>query len=215
MIKLKDILKEIESITKKVYDGPPINSKKTSIIGDTVAGVSMLYSAGKFNGTIIDYGCGRIARNAEFLRGKGLKVYAYDPYWGSNINGYEGISNIKPNDTFAVGFTSYVLNVVKVSDEKEILSWMSNHCNRQYHITRNKDITKMIETNLTKAGDNMVKKFFVEWFGGDLNNITQEIIDEFSIYGTATTQGFQRIPILEDYGYNLLKSTSGYKIYEK
>ena len=215
MIKLKDLLKEIEAATKKVYDGPPINSKKTSIIGDTVAGISMLYGAGKFHGIVIDYGCGRIARNAEFLRSKGLKVYAYDPFWGNSANGYDGISNIKPDDIFDVGFTSYVLNVVTVSDEKEILSWMNSHCNQQYHITRNKDITKMIETNLTKAGDNMVKKFFVEWFGGDLNNITQEIIDEFSIYGTATTQGFQRIPILEDYGYNLLKSTSGYKIYEK
>jgi hypothetical protein len=215
MIKLKDILKEIESAARKVYDGPPINSKETSRMGDTVSGISMLYNAGKFSGTIIDYGCGRIARNTEFLRSKGLKVYAYDPFWGNSTNGYEGISNVKPDDTFDVGFTSYVLNVVRVSDEKEILNWIGSHCKQQYHITRNKDIITMITDNLTASGNNIVKKFFVEWFGGDLNNIKPEIINEFSIYGTATNRGFQRIPMLEDYGYSLLKASFGYKIYEK
>jgi hypothetical protein len=85
-------------------------SKNTSIVGGVTEGIASLFKSGKIFGKVLDYGAGRVDRNAKFLRENGLEVYSYDPFWGSGDNGYQTTSDKLPNDNFDVGYTSYVLN---------------------------------------------------------------------------------------------------------
>ena len=41
----------------------------------------------------MDFGAGKFGRNADFLRANGIKCYAYDPYNGTNVDGWTGVSN--------------------------------------------------------------------------------------------------------------------------
>jgi hypothetical protein len=175
-----------------------------------------LYNSGAFKGKIIDYGCGQVARNAEFLRSMGLKVYSYDLYWGeSGVDGWVGISKDLPNYMFDVGFTSFVLNVVNIIEEDNILQWMNSHCRKQYHITRNEDIIDMI-TKALERGDKTVVDFFKNRYGGDMSKkLTKADIENFAFFGTKTNKGFQRIPELQFKGYELIKLGIQDKIYEK
>lgn len=208
MIKLKELLSE-EIFTD------PTDSRMTSIRGKVTYGVKWLFNKGAFDGMIIDYGCGRYDRNASFLREHGLKVYSYDKFWGkSTADGYTEPSNVLPSETFDVGFTSFVLNVVNISEEQEILQWMNSHCKTEYHITRNQDIKDMIIAALQKK-NNTISNFFTDRFKGDISNITEKDIDDFSTFGTKTNMGFQRIPELQFKGYKILKLQYPYKIYKR
>ena len=210
MIKLRDILiKEGD-----VYTGDTM-SKNTSMVGKQVAVIVALQQTGKIYGRVIDYGCGQVDRNGVYLRGKGLTVYSYDPYWGTSVDGYSGISSVLSDDHFDVGYTSYVLNVVNEAEQSKILAYMDSHCDHQYHIVRNMDVYTMVVDAL-KRGDKLVSNFYFNEFKGNEGDIgNKKVMMAFAKFGTKTKRGFQRIPYLEEYGYELLVSKSGYKVYKK
>ena len=84
--------------------------------------VEQLYSSGFFKNakTVLDFGAGN-GRNANFLRSKGIRVYAYDKYNGKSVDGFEQVSNKLPTQEFDASFSAYVLNVVDVDTERQII----------------------------------------------------------------------------------------------
>lgn len=215
-MKLKDLIFE-----ESYYSGTTM-SKNTSIVGGVTEGISSLFKSGKIFGKVLDYGAGRVDRNAKFLRENGLEVYSYDPFWGSGDNGYETTSDKLPNDTFDVGYTSYVLNVVSVPEQSGILNTMNSLCKKQYHIVRYMDLYDLAKKNLESDKDSVLKSFFTKEYKGNLEqylNSDKEarmnILTDFLQYGTETSNGFQRLVSLEDQGFSLIKKASGYRIYEK
>jgi hypothetical protein len=215
-MKLTDLIFE-----KRYYDGTTM-SKNTSIVGDVTKGVTYLYNSGKIKGKVLDYGAGRVDRNAKFLRANGLEVYSYDPFWGGGDNGYESTSDKIPNDTFDVGYTSYVLNVVSFPEQEGIISTMDRLCRKQYHIVRFMDLYALAKKNLESGKDNLIKNFFTDEFKVSLDtyinsnkNQRIQILTDFLEFGTETSNGFQRLVSLEDQGFSLIRKTSGYRIYEK
>lgn len=210
MIKLKELL--VNEVG--VYTGATM-SKNTSIDGKEVAAIVALRRIGKIYGRVIDYGCGKVDRNGRYLRGVGLTVYSYDPYWGTSVDGYENISNVLSNDHFDVGYTSYVFNVISEVEQSKILAYMDSHCDHQYHVVRNMDVYKMV-VNALERGDKLVSDFyFNEFKGAKLDIGNEDVMMAFAKFGTNTVKGFQRIPYLEEYGYKLLAKRGGYKIYGK
>lgn len=215
-MRLKDLIFE-----ESYYSGTTM-SKNTSIVGGVTEGISSLFKSGKIFGKVLDYGAGRVDRNAKFLRENGLEVYSYDPFWGSGDNGYETTSDKLPNDTFDVGYTSYVLNVVSVPEQSGILNTMNSLCKKQYHIVRYMDLYDLAKKNLESDKDSVLKSFFTKEYKGNLEqylNSDKEarmnILTDFLQYGTETSNGFQRLVSLEDQGFSLIKKASGYRIYEK
>ena len=201
------------------YTGQPLETGGTSIPGKAAPAIQKLYKQGMFDGdvTVLDYGAGKYGRNANFLRENGVNVYAYDPFNGTNVDGWTGVSNKLPKKKFDIGFTSYVLNVVPVNVEEQIIADISHKVKHQVHITRNKDITVSIKKALAR-GDSTVTSFFEKEFGQsnvDPKEIDDETLEMFVHFGVQTSKGFQRIPELEDKGFKLVQNTSGYKVYRK
>lgn len=174
-------------------------------------------------GPILDYGAGKFARHAFYLRDKGYKVYAYDPFNGSDVDGYtEGTSNQLPKEQFEIVFTAFVLNVVPSHVEDEILKAVKTYARKEFHITRNMDIFDTVKKNLKNERPNLIKDFFLQEFankeegnalkGGE---ISDETILEFCVFGVQTPRGFQRIPELKEKGYTLKKKTGGWKLYTR
>ncbi len=178
----------------------PTQSKMTSIVGGVTRGVVDLFNKGLLHGSILDYGSGRCDRNGAYLRNKGLFVYSYDPFWGVAENGYEGVSDRLPNDSFDVGFSSYVINVVNEQEEDDIIREMNDRCQIQYHIVRNKDVEKMIQ---------------MKFYKDKVNNKEKIEIKDLARHGIETTRGFQRVPYLENKGFELIHKEYGFKIYKK
>ena len=215
-------MKLTDLIFEDAFYGGTTMSKNTSIVGGVTEGVSYLYKSGKIQGKVLDYGAGRVDRNAKFLRANGLEVYSYDPFWGSGDSGYETTSDKLPNDTFDVGYTSYVLNVVSFPEQSGILSTMNSLCRKQYHIVRFMDLYDLAKKNLESDKDNLIKNFFTNQYKGNLDtyldsdkNQRMQILTDFLQYGTETSNGFQRLVALEEQGFTLIKKSSGYRIYEK
>lgn len=198
------------------YTGKPLESGGTSIGLATAPGVRYLVDGGliKKGQTICDYGAGKSGRNANFLRKLGFKVYAYDPFNGQGVDGWEGVSNKKPTEKFDVCFTSYVLNVVPEPIETQIIAKCKRLGKSVFHITRNMDIYDTIKKNLEQK-NKVVTDFFVKEFEGDSKNYTNEDVLALCYFGVQTSKGFQRIPELEKKGFKLLVKTHGYKIYTK
>lgn len=67
--------------------------------------------------------------------------------------------------------------------------------------------------------DKIVYPFFVKEYNGgkevDPKDLTDDEIMEFCKFGVQTSRGFQRIPDLEEDGYELVRQTSGFKVYLK
>ena len=200
MILLKSILNEIET------GGTAMSIKTPS------PAIMWMYNTGRINNNILDYGAGH-GRNANFLKSKGLKVYAYDPYNGSGINGYDGVSNVLPKDKFDVAFTCFVLNVVSDSLEDEIINKVNGYAGTVFHVVRNMDVLVMIKKSIERRDKKVVDSFIS--YGGNIDNHTANDLLQFAKHGTDTSKGFQRIPESENKGFNLLKSTSAYKVYSK
>lgn len=218
-MRIKDIILE----KNRVYTGEPLETGGTSIAGGPVAGVKLMLKNGviKPNMKVLDYGAGKYGRNAEFLRQNGIECFAFDPFNGTDPDGYSGVSKTKPNEKFDVVFTSYVLNVVPEHVEDDILRDVSSLGDTQFHITRNKDITATVVKALNRK-DKLVGDFFLNNFANEEEkqmyedgNLTPDVIDEFVKHGVKTSKGFQRIPFLEEKGFTLIKNTTGYKIYIK
>jgi len=68
----------------------------------------------------------------------------------------------------------------------------------------------MITRSLERE-DKHVYGFFKDYYGG--NEITSEVIERFSRFGTPTSKGYQRLTDVDDAA--LLKNTTGYKIFKK
>jgi hypothetical protein len=204
-MKLKDL---------KVYQGEPLEEGGTSISAGVAPAVRHLFLQNDITDgmKVLDYGAGKTGRNAKWLRDRGVKVYTYDPYHGTDCDGWEGVSNKLPDDTFDVGLSCFVLNVVPDNVEDEILKNMHGLAKRNIHVTRNKDIFTSFKKALERK-DPTVTEFFEKEFGG--GDLSDDNIMDFAMHGSKTSRGFQRIPKLENKGYNIDKSTEGYKIYSK
>jgi len=214
-------MKIIEVLTKKrIFTGAPLETGKTSIAGAAAPAIKEMIAAGDFNDKLVlDYGAGKFGRNAKAIRENGVDVYAYDPFNGTDADGWTGVSNKLPNDKFDIAFTCYVLNVVPDHIEDVILKDISSKATTVFHITRNTDIYDTVKRALLRK-DKLVGDFFLKYFAtkeeaqayedGTLSN---ETILEFCEHGVQTSRGFQRIPFLENKGYQLHQSKPGYKVY--
>ena len=200
---------------KKVYTGKPLEEGGTSITADVSPAVRSLFLQNEFTDDmkVLDFGAGKTGRNAKWLRDRGVKVYAYDPYNGSDGDGWTGVSNKLPDDTFDVAFSCFVLNVVPDNIEDDIIKKMGTLAKRNIHITRNEDIFKSFKEALNRKDPTVTQFFNDEFGGGDV--LSDANIMDFALHGSKTSRGFQRIPKLEHKGFNLNKSTHGYKIYTR
>lgn len=216
-MKLLEILEE-----KRRYGGDPLESGGTSIAGGAAPAIKGLFQKGAFtDAVVLDYGAGKYARNANFLRENGIKVYAYDPYNGSpSGDGWNETTTKKPTSKFDVGFTSFVLNVVPENVEKGIIQDLRGLCSQSYHITRNKDIFVSVKKALLR-GDPTVTNFFMNNFADEdeaamleQGELPDQVIQEFCEHGVQTSRGFQRIPTTEEFGFSLIKNTSNFKVYQ-
>ena len=203
---------------QRYFTGDPLESGGTSIQGQAAPALRNLEKSGAFEGAkkILDYGAGKYGRNAKFLRDKGYKVYAYDPFNGKDKDGWTGVSPKLPaNLKFDVGFTSFVLNVVPKKIEKSILTTLATKIKgATYHIVRNMDVFKSVKSALER-GEKIVTEFYKTKYKGkgSPGKYTDEDIMNFCIFGVQTSKGFQRITELK--GHKLLKTTEGYKVYQK
>jgi len=207
----------------RMYSGDPLETGGTSIPGNAAPALRDLFAKNKISEgmKVLDYGAGKYARNAKFLRENGVMVFAYDPFNGTSDNGWEGISTKLPNEQFDVAFTSFVLNVVPNNIENQILDAIGMYASHQYHITRNQDIIASVRNALLRK-DTLVGSFFLSHFANDEEkqmyvdgSLTDEVLAAFAKHGVQTSKGFQRIPFLEEKGFTLFRSTASFKIYEK
>lgn len=188
----------------------------TSINGQATPGVKWLVkkrflSPGQ---TIADFGSGKYLRNTKWLRENGFTVFAYDPYHGWDCDGFgsDSISKTFPWDyltSFDSILSTYVLNVVSLEDEENIIDMLSERPN--FHIVRN-DIPNIIGEKIAK-GDGFVYDRLYEVVGTK-SRYTEDDFMKLARYGIPTTRGFQRHCELEKYGFTCLKKTTSYKIYQ-
>lgn len=225
---------------KKIYRGEPLEKGGTSIQNEkgTKPPVKAIVELGNMfpqGSTILDYGAGKAPpRNADDFRKKGYKVYAYDPFNGkSGVDGWElgKVSKELPKGVvFDHGFTSYVLNVVPLSVEKQILKDMDRLVKgRHYHQVRFNDMYAPIYKGLNKLGakpNTYVYNFFKNVFAkGDkelLNRLETKTLTEFDYLCYARfgyqsgANTFQRLINPSDNGLNTEKAgKGGFALYSK
>jgi hypothetical protein len=87
---------------------------------------------------VLDFGSGRHARNADYLRGKGVKCYAYDPFKATEGDGWGkgSVSENLPGGLFDLVFSTYVLNTVKPDEAATILRQAEKRGKSQIHVVR-------------------------------------------------------------------------------
>lgn len=185
------------------YEGPPLEGGDTSIAKGMSPGIRHLVNEGiiKKGMTVCDYGAGKYGANANPLRELGVKVYAYDPFNGTGADGWKGVSTKLPKEKFDLCFTSYVLNVVPESLERSIIAKCKRLAPECYHAVRNFDIYATIKKSLLSDPS--------------LKDLSKEEIIKFCIFGTQTSKGFQRIPMLERKGWKVIIKENGWKLYGK
>lgn len=126
----------------RTYQGKPIERGGTSIRGRGAApAVRWLVEKGliKPGMKVLDYGAGKYARNADYLRKLGCKVYAYDPFnYNTTGSGYAmgAVTKRKPSGKFDVAFTCFVLNVIPDKKAKTVIRETRNFGDVQFHIVR-------------------------------------------------------------------------------
>jgi len=219
----------VSSVPRMCYEGPTIPSESTSIKGKGASPAlqSLMGSAIQPGMRVLDYGAGKYARNADFLRNQGVEVYAYD--LPGNASGEDGwakgqVSSKLPPKTpkFDVAFTSYVLNVVKCSEEKKIIAACRSFAKRTFHITRNIELLEAI-TDAIQAQREPVWTFFKEQFAPkypialqELEDgyISKDVILQFALFGVQTSRGFQRLPNATVNGLNIIRETKSFTVYE-
>lgn len=206
------------------YTGPALESGGTSIRGQGAAPYVRRLARQLEPGTrILDYGAGRFARNADFLRGLGHTVYAYDPFNGRGKEGYRKgtVSKLLPHRRdFDLVLTCYVLNVVPELVEEEILAACAELGCEQLHVTRGLDIFDSVKKALLR-GDETVCDFFREHYmpgrrvGAAFREgrLTDAHILDFCRFGVQTSRGFQRIPELAAKGFTVEADTHGFRAF--
>ncbi|OYT15006.1 MAG: hypothetical protein B7C24_15370 [Bacteroidetes bacterium 4572_77] len=206
------------------YSGQPLEKGGTSIPGKAAPAIRWLFNKGYIKSTdkVLDYGAGKFGRNGIFLREQGCEVFCYDPFNGTDKNGWNGVAKTisLPSTLFDVAFSCFVLNVVPFHTEQSIIKEVNSFAKYAFHVTRNTDIFDSIKKALGRK-DKLVGKFFLDNFATDLEKeqyeageLDEDTILEFCMYGVQTSKGFQRIPCCEKQGMKLLRSTGGFKIYE-
>lgn len=221
---------------KRRYEGPPREQGGTSIPGGAVKPLMQtiqgLISRGVLTpgeSKIADIGAGAFSRNADALRAMGFDCYAYDPFNGTDPDGWTGVSPDPPQGQFDPAFTSYVLNVVPEHVEDEIIQHAEQLAPMVIHVTRNRDVRDMITDAIYRYMDGstdknaqLVGEFFLGEFADqeaieafDAGELYEEDMQELAEYGVPTSKGFQRIPVLDNKGYQKIRDTSGFKLYTK
>ncbi len=118
---------------------------------------------------VLDYGAGN-GRNAEYLRNViGCRVYAFDP---NNANtkgsGYKpgNVTSKKPRGRFDVAFSCYVLNVVRVKDERAICKALESFSDTVFHVVRPEhELVDMADNALRyRERYNSPNKFIYDWY---------------------------------------------------
>lgn len=211
----------------RYYDGEPLESGGTSIQGNAAPAIQKLFKKGVFKPgmKVLDYGAGKYARNADYLRNSGLTVYAFDPFNGTGANGWElgnVSSTLPPRGKFDAAFTCFVINVVPKKIEDVIIKDIGPLAKTIYHITRNKDVFDSVKKALSRK-DKVVGAFFVSNFASNEEaqayedgTLSDEVIMRFCKFGVQTSRGFQRIPFLDETaGHKLVQNTSGYKVFQQ
>ena len=187
------------------YKGKALEEGGTSIPKGMSPGIKALVESGiiKKGQKVCDYGAGKFGANANPLRDLGIKVYAYDPFNGTDANGWKGITNKLPpkEEKFDICFTSYVLNVVPEHIERSIIAKSNRIAKKCYHVVRNLDIYTDVKKALLSDPS--------------LKDLSKEDIIHFCVFGTQTAKGFQRIPMLERKGWKQIAKSSGWKLYGK
>jgi len=209
------------------YAGPMISSENTSINAPPSPALKKLTgSVFKEGQKVLDYGAGKFARNADYLRDQGIEVYAYDPYNGTGEDGWgKGVvsSKLPQSKKFDVAFTSFVLNTVSCDEEKKILAKVSGFAPVSIHVVRNTEIFDAIKAALVAEKDpvfSFFKDHFIPEFPMakkelDAGKLTDDTIMMFCRFGVQTSRGFQRIPHLENFGYSVLADNQSFKTYKK
>lgn len=205
----------------EVYTGPSLEQGGTSIRGQGAAPfIRRLAKTLEPGTTILDYGAGKYARNADYLRKLGFTVYAYDPFNGRGHKGYEmgAVSRLLPRRKFDLGLTCYVLNVVPEPVENQIMAEVAGLSKEQLHVTRSLDIFDSVK-NALERGDETVCAFFEEHFmpgrrvGAAFREgrLTDKQILAFCRFGVQTSRGFQRIP--EPEGLHFVGGGRGHRVF--
>ena len=204
-------------VKQKYFNGEAPSGKMTSISGGASPAIKWLYNQNRLphsfsfkNLHILDYGCGRNARNSEWLeeeRGNIFRIFRYDPYWGKeDENGWVRgeISNTLPDFPYIdIVFTSFVLNVVTKKVQDSIIADCNKIAGVSYHIVRN-DVVKAAHKAMNN-NDPITTAFCRDHFNGDN-------IEDFARFGFATKKGFQRqIDYIK--GFDCIKETSSYRIF--
>jgi len=183
----------------RTYKGKPIEKGATSIKGQGAApAIRWLVEKGliKPGMKVLDYGAGKYARNADYLRKLGCKVYAYDPFnYNTTGSGYTmgAVTKRKPHGKFDVAFSCFVLNVVPVKVEREIVREVETYADTTFHIHRNQDILKVAADTIDGIKNN---KHIKEWYSRFIEGYPYgTLVGAFCRHGFQTSKNkFQRLP---------------------
>lgn len=201
------------------YRGVPLEKGGTSIAGKASPAVRWLYEKHiKDFGEVLDYGAGKYARNADFLRALGVPTFAYDPYnfnctsdlgWDVGLVSDTVCLDDNNGYLFNIGLTSFVLNVLPKDDEKVVIEKISKLSEKSLHVVRNLDIYDTVLSAINRKDKSTLDFIFKEYPNADP---IRDLMD-ICVAGVQTSKGFQRITFLEDYGFTCIKKTKGYKVY--
>lgn len=200
------------------YKGQAIERGGTSIVANPAAAVLWMHHQHLTPGsTILDYGAGKQpGRNAEWLRAHGHQVYAYDPYCGGDVDGWESVSNQLPSQhyEFDYAFTAFVLNVVPKQTEDEILEAVESYSSQTFHVVRNRELIRYARRALAR-GDETVTAWWENEYAPGVTPDTEDdqAMRDFSMFGHETRRGFQRLT--EPEGHTNAINLNGYSLWVK
>ena len=182
---------------------------------------------------ILDFGAGH-GRHVLGLKNEGFQnVLGVDKFnQGKHVQDLEAAKG----KSFDVVFSSFVLNVVPDSDhdftdidtEDDIIDFLKPVCSRQIHIVRNLDILEPLqriqkvlkEKKVSNHTTNYIQKNFDKEISERFMQGKASSDDLFFIasrgYITKVTKegiNFQRIPFLEEKGFDNYMTTPKFKIY--
>ena len=200
---------------KKYYKGETLECGRTSMSSKKVCPhVVYLFKRGIIQPGqfLLDYGCGKYARNTIWLAKQGVRVYAYDPFWGTHIAdcGWAHISDQIPEfPYFDIIMTCYVLNVVKKQTERNIIEFAKNNAPQQIHIVRNRDLIDLAYNSINRK-DKTVMEFCTNQ--GIKPKATKQFAKKLAVHGFQTSRGFQRLTDFSGMEF-VLKETYNSKVF--
>jgi hypothetical protein len=159
--------------------------------------------------TVIDFGAGN-GRNADWLRSNGIRTYAYDPYNGTDCDGWEGVTVEFPTKSTDVLFTMFVLNVLTKNDELDVLKQVRGLAPMQFHTVRNWDLSDMVNKAIMERREPYWSHYNELRYANKSSHPDLEMLNT----GFKTSRGFQRLVNLEDHtGFMCIRDVYGYKTF--